>query len=689
MKARRIRLLALGLAATALASSVPMTAFADEQDYAVESTADYDYSYDMEESGIDYSDNYEDQAYVEEGSYEQAYDETAAVDPAEEVMETEADEGASTAEADETEAADETAADETETEASDESADEDATDEEMQEADEKAAEVKDEENAEEKKDTADKDLLRADDEDDVVLGAAAPTKEETMSKDVKDGIAVGHASLGVVRDYVKDTVGDFCKAVPGGAILSGPFKAVITALFNAIDGTLPAEKNNEPTMLDLQNQLKNIENQIRQSEASNKQHTSDTVVINAYGTEFNTLMTKTDALNLKISSIRSNEKLSADEKSKKIAALMDDSYGKDLLNQLITTTRIFLGDTGNEAKARTLHDAVFSEESSKIMFSGEAMDNTAPYLRKRLIDYISAQTTLAEVLNEVEKTYGKGEANVYRQKLMDDLCGSFDKNGKKVKNGVLDKYVDYFTQSRTVFINKNAGTSKELDEKLSTIDNSKFSRFVKKWHPRYDSRGNLEGYNAENTFTHEGNDLIQSSGLTADEIHALQKYVNAKGITMLDYLKSVGFDVSNLKDKTTILSTLRTGKSSEDHGFLNMDTFYKMYNTGYRIDVKNPGEVHLNHCVIDSQKYVFGNRIEVHEKTNDIDKGNVAFFRILYPSVKAARKLLAKEKALEEKREMELENKRKYSRSKYFKNTKQSLKKTFGDLDTYNKVANK
>ena len=556
MKTRRIRLLALGLAATALVSSAPLTAFAEEQDYTVESTVDAfdlidDSSYIVDDADMDHQENYEEPVYVEEEAFEQHAEETSLNETLDSIGE---------AQDEETEAAGE--AQEDDEEAAGEELNDEAADEEMQEdMTEDAGETVPD--AEDGKDTLSEDLLTGDAEEDPVLGMAAQTGKDgenkanlekngelnykkpedhsnilskTKVEDVpadngKHDASKEFVDLGktYVKNFFDTTVGMISKSWPEMEIVVSPLKGILGFVMDRGD---------------LGTKIDKLSEQIKESAKEQKKYTTNAVTIGLYGTEFDHLKSSTDAMLEDIKNIyRSNR--SEDEKTKRIADLYKDS--DNLRTSLNNTTTILNGNSLANTGKVSLYQVVYDSAVSESMFSGEAIDRTAPYLYDAMNRFVKANAVMDIILTAKEKVEGKNTMLESRDLITSRFTGTFDKNGKSNNDSILQRYADYFNQDRCVFINK--GKEKvAFDNTLRVFDASKNDEVNI-------AVGEMNKYSRLDPNKVPMN-LDRTKAIT-DHLKGLK--LDGGTMELTDYLDAVGFKFVSIKDKSPMTAANAKG----------------------------------------------------------------------------------------------------------------------------------
>ena len=244
-------------------------------------------------------------------------------------------------------------------------------------------------------------------------------------------------------------------------IFVGPIKNLFEMIYNPL-----GPQNNAPTQLDkIQEQLNAIQAQIDVMEASLKDHTSHVVELNAFGTEFNNLTTRTKAANMMIKNINGNSKFTEEQKTQKIADLYNSSYMSELMASIESVNSIFWGDTSNGLYQRSIFDAAYDRACEDVMFSQEAIEMTRPYLARQILKYLAAYATYAIILDAYDTVNGS-EATLESRRDMDQhLAGVY--SATPGENSIFSLYINYYNKSKYIFVDKGrAGKGIDLNPEI-------------------------------------------------------------------------------------------------------------------------------------------------------------------------------------------------------------------------------
>ena len=129
----------------------------------------------------------------------------------------------------------------------------------------------------------------------------------------------------------------------------------------------------------------------------------------------------------------------------------------------------FEGTLKDHLENQSVFEAAYRMACEGVMFSGEAIDATAPYLFRVLTDYIAGYTLLDEAYSCYEAVYGANTLLASRDEMNARLAG-IDRNGNRVGKSVPDLYLEYFNRDRYIFVGKNT-TSIPLNQTMVLVQN--------------------------------------------------------------------------------------------------------------------------------------------------------------------------------------------------------------------------
>ena len=240
-----------------------------------------------------------------------------------------------------------------------------------------------------------------------------------------------------------------------------------------------------------------------------------------------------------------------------------------------------------DMKNRNLFDLFYDYYKEESAFSGEAMDKANKSIQLRLNRYLQNCRALLGVMGyqqkvadlsqdeidaldedtkEIYKNTVTGSYDIGRfvKSIMYTITGNKESEKAEEQAGILDRSKEYYSKNRTAFIDVNG-------QNISEIALSK----------------NLTTLNSENF---DLDTVRNASALNERQIKRIAEQAKKRGMTILQYLKSVGFDVSALEKskRTVFLSTLQDSYDSPFDRRGRGDYFW-MYK-GINMNKKGAGE---------------------------------------------------------------------------------------------------
>ena len=596
MKANVVRLLAGGLAAVSLMTCVPATpVFADEMNSfsgtETEAVATLDEAEASSEDSSDYealpaelNDSANEDSDAPESSKEESADTTEDSTAAEETQEAaqnpEADD-----QADENAAAEEESAKKAEEEA-DKEAEEKATKEAEEKAD-KEAEEKAAKEAEEKADKeAEENAARA--IEDAHKEAERIQKEIKtvgdvlnliMTKDTTKALPVvcnndtkGTVALktysetaekvyGIMREAYSTALSATLGDIPYVKVVADPLKGLILNLIGLGDDKLPNENEVDHAA--------EASAKIDELKGETKRAIETVGSIRDYGSRLDAFTSSSTTLAQQIEKLKSSKSMTENEKAVKIAALIGNSSSWVPGNTSIFSQMNFAAQSMRsksqdgpkaDANARNLFDLFYDYNKETSLFSGEAMDRGTPAIQKRVSQYAANCGVLAEALRAHEKVANftekdiaaldqntrkvydkikssKEDIHMQMKDIIETFTGSKNSAIESARYGILDAAKDHYSKDRLILLEKDGETIKET--KLGSL---------------------LYTMESEN---HNCDTLKKESALSRNQALRLQEHVNGLGISMGEFLKKMGFDMSDAKDgnRAVLFSTLEKDDS--------------------------------------------------------------------------------------------------------------------------------
>ncbi len=392
--------------------------------------------------------------------------------------------------------------------------------------------------------------------------AAAVSTSAATLKSVP-GDMIYQAGLGVIRAYL-----------PGGPVIVGPLDTLVKSFSDS--GPSLSDISAEISALrdEIYEQFSDIKDQMKDYTEQIENKIVDQTVIAGKGTGFDKLMTGLEETDRQIRAINGDTTLNDKEKAVEIASLIGKNTEWIKNNNLLFGYQDFMNTLGSSSfadqKDRDLYQVVYNDFTSKVMFSGEALDMADPYISRVLLlglyaysinsQCLKAAKTVSEFTNADEEELNKDElinyhtvkslTSIVNSKIddMNDRMFSMDRGDSVVAH--LNNYA--VNSSRTVFLN-NGTANKPFGKSLKSANMTEIGNDV-------------EGFL----------DLMDNGGLSHEEINALIAHVKSAypKNTLREYLSYIGFDMESLpKDARFVVGNEEvsghTGKGEWDgHQFI-------------------------------------------------------------------------------------------------------------------------
>ena len=612
MKANVVRLLAGGLAAVSLMTCVPATpVFADEMNSfsgtETEAVATLDEAEASSEDSSDYealpaelNDSANEDSDAPESSKEESADTTEDSTAAEETQEAaqnpEADD-----QTDENAAAEEESAKKAEEEAdkeAEEKATKEAEEKAAKEAEEKAAKEAEEKAAKEAEEKAAKEAEEkaAKEAEENAARAIEDAHKEAeriqkeiktvgdvlnliMTKDTTKALPVvcnndtkGTVALktysetaekvyGIMREAYSTALSATLGDIPYVKVVADPLKGLILNLIGLGDDKLPNENEVDHAA--------EASAKIDELKGETKRAIETVGSIRDYGSRLDAFTSSSTTLAQQIEKLKSSKSMTENEKAVKIAALIGNSSSWVPGNTSIFSQMNFAAQSMRsksqdgpkaDANARNLFDLFYDYNKETSLFSGEAMDRGTPAIQKRVSQYAANCGVLAEALRAHEKVANftekdiaaldqntrkvydkikssKEDIHMQMKDIIETFTGSKNSAIESARYGILDAAKDHYSKDRLILLEKDGETIKET--KLGSL---------------------LYTMKSEN---HNCDTLKKESALSRNQALRLQEHVNGLGISMGEFLKKMGFDMSDAKDgnRAVLFSTLEKDDS--------------------------------------------------------------------------------------------------------------------------------
>ena len=276
-----------------------------------------------------------------------------------------------------------------------------------------------------------------------------------------------------------------------------------------------------------------LEAEMKKSVQELKNNTYNVIQLANIGDKLNSLDDKAATIRKRIGNYERDINLTDEQRQKKIADLYEEGEFQCLESAMNGATRCFTSRDNDIFSNQNIFEAAYRRACEEVMFSGEAIDLTLPYLARQLSTYVTAYAVMAEVYDAYEAVYGAGSLSQSQEDMCIRLTGC-DLNGEKVGKSVIDYYIEYFSGDRFIFVNKSNNVNIKLNQKMIARDQFHTSGVIKD--PKH--------YGA----WVETPNYMKNMPLSTEQMEALVTYCANKNITMFDLLLNrVGFEIPSIK----------------------------------------------------------------------------------------------------------------------------------------------
>jgi|GEM_PF-6497116 len=203
------------------------------------------------------------------------------------------------------------------------------------------------------------------------------------------------------------------------------------------------------------NKLSDIERQIQDAEDSIRRNTYDVVSLQAIGDKYSLVADKAEHIQERIGNIVGNGALTDAQKLQNVADLMNNGEFEALESAMDGATRCFTSNVNDIFERQSLFEAAYARACSTVMFSGEAIDISMPYIARQFAVYCAAYGVMNQVYNAYEQVYGASSLTATRGKMAERLGGT-DLQGKRIGGSVASAIKTYFEGDRYVFVNRGS-----------------------------------------------------------------------------------------------------------------------------------------------------------------------------------------------------------------------------------------
>ncbi len=330
--------------------------------------------------------------------------------------------------------------------------------------------------------------------------------------------------------------GDVIKGFIGGALGFNESKTDIKEVI---------EKGNE-----------HLEDELIKGFAKTERDTDNYTTLKAYGATLDKLAVYAKMRAEGINSILTNKNYSDIEKQVRIAELIGSSgdwYSGsnqgNIMKSLEAAALVFKGQSNVDS--RDIYNVIYEINKNSSLFSGEAMNKSQSKIEKSVngfirncgvvIECLKAHEAIAHLTQEQIDAMDPQTREIYTRihtnsdtisSKVRAIAGIFlgDKSSinKEEQYGVLDKAAQYYDKNRTTYVDYgNNGAGVKLQDTLKVTIGSDYMS------------GDRADLNRINT-------TVNASGLTAVDIDKIVAHAKANGMTVTEYLDSVGFNTDNL-----------------------------------------------------------------------------------------------------------------------------------------------
>ena len=366
---------------------------------------------------------------------------------------------------------------------------------------------------------------------------------------------------GIMKEAYSSALSATLGDIPYVKVVADPLKGLILNLIGLGDDKLPNENEVDHAA--------EASAKIDELKGETKRAIETVGSIRDYGSRLDAFTSSSTTLAQQIEKLKSSKSMTENEKAVKIAALIGNSSSWVPGNTSIFSQMNFAAQSMRsksqdgpkaDANARNLFDLFYDYNKETSLFSGEAMDRGTPAIQKRVSQYAANCGVLAEALRAHEKVANftekdiaaldqntrkvydkikssKEDIHMQMKDIIETFTGSKNSAIESARYGILDAAKDHYSKDRLILLEKDGETIKET--KLGSL---------------------LYTMKSEN---HNCDTLKKESALSRNQALRLQEHVNGLGISMGEYLKKMGFDMSDAKDgnRAVLFSTLEQDDS--------------------------------------------------------------------------------------------------------------------------------
>jgi len=353
----------------------------------------------------------------------------------------------------------------------------------------------------------------------------------------------------IMYPIFQNMIGGLLKNAPGNEFYGDAIKGFIGGAlgFNESKTDIKEviEKGNE-----------HLEDELIKGFAKTERDTDNYTTLKAYGATLDKLAVYAKMRAEGINFILTNKNYSDIEKQVRIAELIGSSgdwYSGsnqgNIMKSLEAAALVFKGQSNIDS--RDIYNVIYEINKNSSLFSGEAMNKSQSKIEKSVngfirncgvvIECLKAHEAIAHLTQEQIDAMDPQTREIYTRihtnsdtisSKVRAIAGIFlgDKSSinKEEQYGVLDKAAQYYDKNRTTYVDYgNNGAGVKLQDTLKVTIGSDYMS------------GDRADLNRINT-------TVNASGLTAVDIDKIVAHAKANGMTVTEYLDSVGFNTDNL-----------------------------------------------------------------------------------------------------------------------------------------------
>jgi len=422
----------------------------------------------------------------------------------------------------------------------------------------------------------------------------------------------------IMYPIFQNMIGGLLKNAPGNEFYGDVIK-------DFIGGALGFNESKTDIKEVIEKGNEHLEDELIKGFAKTERDTDNYTTLKAYGTTLDKLAVYAKMRAEGINFILTNKNYSDIEKQVRIAELIGSSgdwYSGsnqgNIMKSLEAAALVFKGQSNVDS--RDIYNVIYEINKNSSLFSGEAMNKSQSKIEKSVngfirncgvvIECLKAHEAIAHLTQEQIDAMDPQTREIYTRIHTDSdtisskvraIAGIFlgDKSSinKEEQYGVLDKAAQYYDKNRTTYVDYgNNGAGVKLQDTLKLTIGSDYMS------------GDRADLNRINT-------TVNASGLTAVDIDKIAAHAKANGMTVTEYLDSVGFNTDNLYGYKYLMRDAYYDAADDLLGF----------RTGY--DYEGIRSYYMNAKYVDQRKVwlagVFVKKLYgATVKTEAVDKGN-------------------------------------------------------------------